>query len=43
VERLDKLVAAIDYRHALDGLVLFVNKPTSTPSSICLLPFPNVW
>jgi hypothetical protein len=26
VERLDALVAAIDYRHALDGLVLFVNK-----------------
>ncbi len=26
VDRLDALVAAIDYRHALDGLVLFVNK-----------------
>jgi hypothetical protein len=25
LERLDKLSAAIDYRHALDGLVMFVN------------------
>lgn len=26
LERLDKLVAAIDYRHALNGLVIFVNR-----------------